>query len=144
MDPAYTLYCSTALFPPCSQEHNLLLAACNKHNSQNQITGFLHREHSVFLQYLEGPAGSIQETMGRIGRDRRHKDLQILASGYLEKRYLPDWQMGFVDGSQLSLHSLLEVNKGELNLKSQDPFDLVVFLAANADNLRRHLEPRFA
>ncbi len=139
MKLSYTIYQSTALLPPLSVEHNRILAACKKHNSKNKVTGFLHREGDFFLQYLEGPLLAVEDTMQRIGKDSRHKDVEILDTGPLDHRRFPDWQMGFVDGNQLSLHSLLEAEPGKLNLKAEDPFDIVIFMAANADSLRQDL-----
>ena len=136
MGLSYTIYQSIALVPEAVSEHNEILASSQKHNMENDVTGFLHREGGYFIQYLEGPEEAIIETMIRIGKDPRHKDLLVLDLGPLEERRLPDWQMGFVDGSQLSLHDLLEARPGCLNLKAEDPFDLVVFMTANAHNLR--------
>ncbi|EBA18246.1 hypothetical protein RSK20926_11024 [Roseobacter sp. SK209-2-6] len=136
MGLSYTIYQSTALVPAEVAAHNEILRSCQTHNKKNDVTGFLHREGNYFIQYLEGPEEAIIETMLRIGKDPRHEDLLVLDLGPLQERRLPDWQMGFVDGSQLSLHELIEARPGVLNLKAEDPFDLVVFMTANAHNLR--------
>ncbi len=110
--------------------------ACARHNKKQHLTGFLHRESDIFLQYIEGPGEMLDQTMARIERDERHTDVQILHRGEIAARHFPDWQMGFVDSSQLTLASLLLVDGRSLNLLTQDWFDLVVFLSNNADALR--------
>lgn len=138
-DLAYTIYQSTALIRASSKEHNKILKACQKHNPDNEITGFLHREQGFFLQYLEGPPDALDATMFRISIDFRHNNLQVLDTGTLDRRRFPDWQMGFVNGGQLSLCDLIDVGPDRLNLKAEDPFDLVVFMTANADSLRHDI-----
>jgi hypothetical protein len=47
----------------------------------------------VFVQWLEGPKDAVRETFERIGRDRRHADVEILAEGSREARLFPHWSM---------------------------------------------------
>lgn len=132
----FVMYQSRALVPNTAHEHNLILEACNRRNKTQALTGFLHRESDLFLQYLEGPEDQLNETLARISKDERHTNVQVLHKGALDQRHFPDWQMGFVDSSQLTLASLLLVKGRSLNLLTQDWFDLVVFLSNNADALR--------
>lgn len=132
----YLIYQSKALIPDDKAEHDSILQACRINNAGNGVTGFLHREGEFFIQYLEGPRDALQRTMRKIAADPRHKDILKLDTGPLAERRLPDWQMGFVDGTQMPLHDLMEAGPGGLDLKAEDPFDLVVFMTANAHNLR--------
>lgn len=136
MDLEYIIYQSTALIPDVNAEHDAILQACRINNAGNGVTGFLHREGDFFIQYLEGSRGALNRTMRKIAADTRHKDILLLDTGPLQERRLPDWQMGFVDGTQMSLHDLMEAGPRGLDLKAEDPFDLVVFMTANAHNLR--------
>lgn len=135
----YVMYHSKARGPFDPAVHNDILQRSQENNRAAALTGFLHREGNFFLQYIEGPKAPLHETINRIRRDPRHFGMRILAEGRRINRTLPDWQMGFVDNNQLSLAELLETSEDRLELKTVDPFDLVVFLAANADGLRhRH------
>jgi len=132
----YSLYRSTALVPDTPENHNDILTVSKRNNDAVDVTGFLHREGDHFIQYLEGPKTHVFDTLFRIGRDTRHTNFEILHSGPAEKRMLPDWQMGFIDPSQLSLRNLLNATDDRLELQTTDPFDLVVFLVHNATALR--------
>lgn len=132
----YLLYKSKALIEETSAEHDTILHTCRKRNGDCGISGFLHREDGFFLQYLEGPDDAVDETYARIAQDTRHSDVETIATGPLKKHYLPDWQMGFVAGDQLSLRDLLEVSDGDLHITAVDPLDLVTFMVTNAEFLR--------
>ncbi|MGZ2256913.1 BLUF domain-containing protein [Roseobacter sp. A03A-229] len=132
----YVIYQSKAKGPADPKVHNDILERSQVNNRAAELTGFLHREGDFFLQYIEGPKGALHETINRIRQDPRHSEMSILSEGKRDSRTLPDWQMGFVDQDQLSLAELLETSEDRLELKGVDPFDLVVFLAANADGLR--------
>ena len=135
----YVIYQSKANGPADPDVHNDILEQSQANNRAAELTGFLHREGNFFLQYIEGPKGALHDTINRIRQDSRHSNMRILAEGRRDSRTLPDWQMGFVDQSQLSLAELLDTSEDRLELKAVDPFDLVVFLAANAGGLRhRH------
>ena len=132
----YLIYQSRALIPDDKAAHDSILQACRINNAGNGITGFLHREGDYFVQYLEGSRDALNRTMRRISADTRHTDILKLDFGPLRERRLPDWQMGFVDGTQMPLHDILETGPLGLDLKAEHPFDLVVFMTANAHNLR--------
>lgn len=136
MELEYLIYQSKALIPDDKAAHDSILQACRINNAGNGITGFLHREGDYFVQYLEGSRDALNRTMRKISADTRHKDILKLDFGPLRERRLPDWQMGFVDGTQMPLHDILESAPWGLDLKAEHPFDLVVFMTANAHNLR--------
>jgi len=50
-----------------------------------------------FAQILEGEAGSIAETYGRIMVDPRHDDLRLLAQDAVERRQFAGWAMAFAE-----------------------------------------------
>ncbi|MCH2077554.1 MAG: BLUF domain-containing protein [Rhodobacteraceae bacterium] len=135
MDLKFLLYFSHALIDDDPHEHNKILQACHKRNVPIGLTGFLHREGDFFVQYLEGPEDQLNNAMQRISKDPRHTDVQVAIEGPLEARQLPDWQMGFVNGEQLSLIDVVGMRDGKLDIKSADPWDLVEFVLENADAL---------
>ena len=136
----YLIYQSSALIPRNSSEHDAILIASYRCNKRDDITGFLHREQDNFVQYLEGPKDRIKDLMLRLERDWRHKDIDVLDEGTLTTRRLPDWQMGMVEQGTFAISDLLEIRDTKLAIKSADPFDLVVFMVANAGLLRQICE----
>mgnify|MGYP001047653394 CR=1 FL=1 len=132
----YVIYCSRSLVPHNSEIHNEILRVSQKNNAADRLTGFLHREGDYFLQYLEGPKEKLFETVARIGRDPRHTDFQILKSDWCQRILLPNWSMGYVNSGLLNLGDLLETDDLGLKLRTEDPFDLIVFLVNNAQALR--------
>lgn len=71
-----------------------VIAKSIQNNRVVDVTGFLIAGAGRFLQLLEGPAGAVRETYARIGRDTRHADLALIASGAVERRMFRDWNMG--------------------------------------------------
>ena len=132
----HLLYQSTSRTEQTNAALHSILHTSVENNRASGITGFLHGEGGYYLQYLEGQRSDVEETAARIKKDRRHGDFTILSSGDLAQRYFPDWQMGFADSSILALSDLLDTRMGRLDLTTIDPFDLVVFMSANADSLR--------
>lgn len=47
----------------------------------------------VFVQWLEGPEEAVGATFERIGRDRRHTAVDVLARSTREARLFPHWSM---------------------------------------------------
>ena len=135
MPLSYLIYHSRALLPPDPGFHNDILEACQRNNARLGVTGFLHREEDFFVQYLEGEAEALEAILPRIKSDPRHSNFTAVAEGALVLRRLPDWQMGFVDGDQLSLVELVGVEDGQIRIKSADPMELVDFVVSNADRL---------
>ena len=135
----FIVYQSQALIPDDPHEHNRILESCNAKNKMRGVTGFLHREDKWFLQYLEGSKDALETTMAAIRKDPRHKDVRQILAGEVPARRFPDWQMGFVNGAQMSLADLLDTHGDGLAFQGDDPFDIVVFLSANSELLReRH------
>ncbi|SLN51709.1 Sensors of blue-light using FAD [Pseudoruegeria aquimaris] len=89
-----------------------------------------------FLQYLEGEEPALRRLIARISQDPRHEAVTILSDGRIEVRQLPDWQMGFVDDTRLSLAEMLETSGERLALSGIDPVDLISFVVFNASLLR--------
>ncbi|MEO0632599.1 MAG: BLUF domain-containing protein [Pseudomonadota bacterium] len=124
-----------ALVPDDLAEHIAIRATCKRNNDQTDITGILHREDDFFVQDLEGIDDVLDASMARISADPRHADITVVYRSNLITRRLPDWQMGFVDGRQLSLIDVVGVRNGKFDIKVADPVDLIDFVINNADAL---------
>lgn len=112
--------------------HSQILTEAHETNPILNVTGFLYRAGPYFLQYLEGRDLQLELLLAMIEGDQRHENMTILAQGFLDKRLLPDWTMGFVRSDQLSLAPMLQEGSFGLELKAHDPLDLVRFLKEKA------------
>ena len=79
--------------PGFSERVQAITAKSIQNNRLVDITGFLVFGGDRFLQLLEGPAGEIETTFARIGRDGRHTDVTIISQGAAERRLFRDWNM---------------------------------------------------
>ncbi|MFS0737359.1 BLUF domain-containing protein [Sphingomonas sp. 1P06PA] len=76
-----------------------ILEQSRHNNALDGITGLLWSDGARFLQVIEGPEPSIVEAFTRIGRDRRHRDLELLSDRRIESREFGYWSMALRDGS---------------------------------------------
>lgn len=62
-------------------------------NLRDDLTGFLIFSNNRFFQVVEGSEESIGSLMSRLGRDKRHSDIEILSRIEVEERSFPNWRM---------------------------------------------------
>jgi hypothetical protein len=77
-----------------NQVEELLLKA-QAFNNQHLITGCLLYYDGKFIQYLEGNQYRILKLYDRIKEDQRHKKVELLSHGEIEKRVFEKWDMAF-------------------------------------------------
>ncbi len=97
-------------------ELEIMLEHARTKNALNEITGMLLYCEGVFVQLLEGEEAKVRETFERISKDPRHTDIQNIVSGRSEKRYFPNWLMGYKHMSPADL-ALIEQHEN-LDIKS--------------------------
>jgi len=92
------LYISTARerHSPAALED--ILRVSRRNNAAANVTGLLIAGGNRFLQVLEGPEQSVQNTYNRICRDVRHRAPVILKRELFEERAFGAWSMGFQPG----------------------------------------------
>jgi Sensors of blue-light using FAD len=83
-----------------------LLTEAQLRNSSLQITGHLLFVNGRFTQCVEGPPESIEQLWQSLQRDKRHKDLELLARYATESRRFPEWSMAFSTYSSLYVHGM--------------------------------------
>lgn len=79
-----------------------ILYSAQTNNALDGITGFLLFNGHAFLQVLEGVGPAIDDVMGRIRADQRHRDVTVVDDRSIEGRAFPDWTMGFLRLSGLT------------------------------------------
>ena len=72
--------------------NGIMITSVNN-NKRDQITGALICRSDLYLQYLEGPTESIDETFNKIKNDDRHVEIKVLKEGVHAKRLFPKWAM---------------------------------------------------
>lgn len=71
-----------------------VVAASERNNCHNRITGYLIFDKTHFLQILEGDEDDVERTFLRISCDRRHEDLTVLVRRPVAHRAFSEWHMG--------------------------------------------------
>ena len=93
---------------------NGILVTSIDNNKKVHITGALICRSDLYLQYLEGPTETIDETFDKIKRDDRHVEVKILKEGMHSERLFPRWAMRD-DPVKSWMWSREEVDKGALD-----------------------------
>ena len=107
--------------------NGIMITSVNN-NKRDQITGALICRSDLYLQYLEGPTESIDETFNKIKNDDRHVEIKVLKEGVHAKRLFPKWAMRD-DPVRSWMWSREEVDSGALNSISS---------SYTLNNIKRH------
>lgn len=92
------IYQSTSVRNPVDNEDlRTLIERSTENNKAAGITGLLLLSGNRFLQVLEGPSDEVNALFGRIIRDKRHRDVQLLTYEPIGEVYFDDWNMYLVD-----------------------------------------------
>jgi hypothetical protein len=91
------MYVSTSTVAFNDESLRALLAGARTANVAVEVTGMLLHQDGSFLQVLEGKPVVIDPLFAKIGRDRRHGGVVMLARNDITVRNFPDWSMGFTD-----------------------------------------------
>jgi hypothetical protein len=129
----YLIYSSHRTAICTDQEIEKILDSCKKNNPKNNLTGILFHSKNYFLQYLEGEIEDITRLYDTLKKDPRHEKVMILKKGTTDKRYFPDWYMGYKD-----------VNTNEIVLKSQASEDELSIFDALLQGDNEHLSGKDA
>ncbi|MBR9827020.1 MAG: BLUF domain-containing protein [Alphaproteobacteria bacterium] len=87
----YFSYCTTEK----DMEIDQILQSARKYNAQNNITGALWFDGDIFVQVLEGDRRKVSETYHRIAADTRHRDIELVSCGTVDRRFFHEWRMGY-------------------------------------------------
>lgn len=103
---------------------NGILVNSVDNNKRNQLTGALICRSDLYLQYLEGPIESINETFKKIENDDRHVEIKVLKEGMHTDRLFPKWAMRD-DPVRSWMWSREEVDTGALDkISASDAFNI--------------------
>lgn len=89
------VYISVANQTTGDQDIQDILAASERNNPVEQLTGALIFSGSMFCQLLEGSSENLDHRMLRIAADNRHSAVEILARSPTENRQFSSWSMAY-------------------------------------------------
>ena len=64
-----------------------------RNNPTRDVTGFLVYAHDTFVQFVEGPAASLDALLNDLKADSRHQRLEVLERREGRGRCFPNWRM---------------------------------------------------
>lgn len=88
------LYISTAT-PGAAIDISASLATSLRNNRRGGVTGLLWTDERRFLQVLEGEDGAVQEVLGRLKTDARHRGMVVLRDRITADRGFGAWEMAW-------------------------------------------------
>ena len=87
------IYSSTSCLPGSGEDLERgvteIISRSFPKNRRRGVTGILLHAGDRFLQLLEGPVAGIEEAMGYIACDSRHRDVEIISKAVIDHYSLP-------------------------------------------------------
>ena len=90
-------YISRSAGPQTSTITGSILKTAVVLNKVHQLTGVLCHGKGFFLQMFEGERSVINQLYGRILRDSRHKDVEMVSMQEISQRKFSHWSMALID-----------------------------------------------
>jgi hypothetical protein len=110
------LYASRAPRPMQDASMDTILKQSRRNNPEAGITGMLCFTNGIFVQVIEGGRAEVSRLLGKIFRDERNVDVQILVFEEIAERRFGNWTMGQVNLASINPALLLKYSeKAELN-----------------------------
>ena len=98
------IYMSKSQLPDDNAEYAAAIQALmnysRKWNDDNGITGALFFSDGYFAQVLEAPKSALNDIIGKIICDSRHKDLRLIECCSVSERLFGNWSMAYTDGDE--------------------------------------------
>src|ERR1700744_3482092 len=135
----YLIYISSATDLMTEAELSALLPEIRERNKTLHVTGLLIYCEGTFIQVIEGEAVTVNKLFKTISKDKRHRNIIVLAEDSLETRNFPDWSMAFTTVNTEECEKL----EGYINphnpnfIKSDNPHTAITILKtfAQSNNL---------
>jgi hypothetical protein len=87
------IYSSTIVPPFDFEDLRDILAASERNNPIQELTGVLVTTATQFLQVLEGPSDNVNELYRKLQRDSRHERLRLIEYTACSQRLFDGWAM---------------------------------------------------
>lgn len=102
------------------EDLELLMKRCQARNAKAGLRGILLYSAGHFIQFLEGPKEALDETLGRIVQDHRHRDLEFLMKATTDQYLFDEWSMGHLNIDAVTVNQVKHLDVFE-DLKSLEP-----------------------
>ena len=106
-------YYSRAASPITEEDVKEILSIASENNRKYGITGVLVYAEQIFLQVIEGHRDNLNYLYCSILHDARHYDCTLLYYGPIAHRRYFDWDMGYIEGNEVSRILQLEFGATE-------------------------------
>lgn len=70
-----------------------ILSVSQRNNDRDGLSGILAAHGDRYIQVVEGPSGAIDQLLGRLAVDRRHKEILIVDRRPIGTRLFGEWSM---------------------------------------------------
>ncbi|MCB4859501.1 BLUF domain-containing protein [Sphingobium sp. PNB] len=94
-------------------------------NRSLEVTGALLFTGNRFAQYLEGEPAAIENLKASILRDRRHREVQTIASGEAPHRHFVTWSLAYAGPSHF-VSDIIERALNDALEKGDEGFEALV------------------
>lgn len=131
----FLVYRSHALVAPDSAAAVAIVETSLQNNGRTGLTGFLHHEPGLFLQYIEGPPQALWDLWHRILADDRHDGVALIGRGMLAHRFFDAWRMGYATGDVASFLDFLDEAAGKSLLAQASTRESIWFLRGACQRL---------
>lgn len=126
----YFVYRSEALVSPDSPECQSIVTISHLKNAIAGITGFLHAEDGLFIQYIEGSAEPLWKLYIRLHFDERHQNLELLGQGEITRPRFKKWSLGYSQKDIMSFRDFMAEATIKKSPKDASCSEAVWFLMA--------------
>ncbi|GAB3227519.1 BLUF domain-containing protein [Spirosoma arcticum] len=103
------VYFSFSVNPFSQEDITTILEESRRNNAEHDITGVLLYMNGSIVQILEGQQKVIEDLLGRIKKDSRHKEVAQVFSRPIKARLFPDWSMGYETVTSRELANIKEI-----------------------------------
>ena len=107
-----------------------ILEISRSRNRELEVTGCLIFAEGRFAQALEGSQVAIERLMRSIGKDGRHRDVEILEQGCKARRRFTRWSMGYAGPSYFVSKTILDATPIEAGAVRRDGSHLLRLMRA--------------
>ena len=97
-------YVSSSSTPLALDMLSDILEVSRQNNKRDGISGVLMYHDRTFFQILEGERLVVEDCYGRIARDFRHTDLEIVIDEAIDERSFAKWAMRYAGPDEIQGH----------------------------------------
>lgn len=85
-----------------------VIKSAQEHNHRHLVTGCQCFNRKYFMQCLEGSRSQVNLIYNRIIQDKRHKEVELMCSQYIDERDFGEWDMYYVPDSKITQELILK------------------------------------